>query len=54
LWWERRRRRREEEGEEERVAMCSFGSKYRAVGGCCVHVKAPTDRPCLDTLTQIR
>jgi len=42
------------EEEEEEVAMCLCGSKHRAVGGSCEHVKAPPFRPCLDTFTQIR
>ena len=43
-----------EEEEEEKVAMCSCGSKYRAVGGSREHVNAPPVRPCLDTFTQVR
>jgi hypothetical protein len=42
------------EEKEEKVAMCSCGSKYRAVGGSCEHVNAPPVLPCLDTFTQIR
>jgi hypothetical protein len=40
--------------EEEKVAICSCGSKYRAVGGFCEHVNATPVSPCLDTFTQIR
>jgi len=43
----------EEEEEEEKVAMCSCGSTYKAVGGSCEHVNASV-RPCLDTFTQVR